>query len=235
MKEIIYCIDKDLSLQTSTLVIKIAKIGEETDSLKFQDKARPFFLPDLEKEISPQDKIALKFLIQEELKLQKAFTEKTLQLHTFHISPKFSLDALKLLGATRKLYFNKKNLSIDFYGKVPLSLEVDTNSDGQIKVFGKFTLNDQVVDISVCDFLFVGPPHFLIKGILLKFIDTDISSKELTKLVQHPLSYTAKEIEEMQEDLEIPIKILDKAKYHLNKDPIPFLVLKDNLSISDLN
>lgn len=228
MKEYIYTINKDSS---SSLVIEICQLDE--DCLKFQDKVRPLFFRDLEKSISSFEKNALKFLIQEELKFQKnQFTENTLPLKFFHLSKSVVLEGLKLLSLAGKLYFNKKKLVVDLYGKTPLFLQVATNSDGHIEVSGKLTLNDKISDLSECDFLFIGAPHFFIKGIVLKLIDSDISSNELRKLKANPLSYTAEEIKELQEahamnPKEPKICIETSAKYRLEKDPLPYLVLKD--------
>jgi SNF2 family DNA or RNA helicase len=236
MKEIAYIIDKDLSIKKSQLVIKIAlKIGYD---IKADDKSAPFFRPQIEKLLTPLDKLALQQLIQEELSFQKKvygkiIKEDAISLEALHISQAQSIHALKLMAATGKLYFNGKAIAADFYGKTDFHYAVESDSDGKLIVTGKLTWKTGECLLKDCDLLLPGIPHFLIKGIFLKLISTDVSWKELCRS-NSSLAYSNADIQELQEaheedNKEPAVFFNDQSKFiqESQKDPLPYLVLTD--------
>lgn len=238
MKEIAYVIDKDQSLKNSNLVIRIIDAEREGYYLKIHDKTRPLFVKEIEKLLTPLDKLALSFLIQEEIKFQKKTSnkivrEETLPLNSLNILSTQANAALKLMAATGKLYFKDKPLAADFYGKTDFSYSVESLENGEISVSGILKWNGNECNLSECDFICPGNPHFFIKGIVLKMIGTDVTWKELSRLMQG-FKYLAKDIKELQEahaenpdEPVVNFRAHAKVRLEQTADPLPYLVLKD--------
>jgi SNF2 family DNA or RNA helicase len=236
MKEIAYVIDKDLSIKSSQLVIKIhLKNGFD---LIADDKSAHYFRPELEKLLTSLDKLALNHLIQEEINFQKKTTNKIIRedavsLKCLHISPIQSIQALKLMAATGKLYFNGKTLAADFYGKTDFSYVIEPDNTGKLCVFGKIEWKNGECFVQDCDLTLPGNPHFMIKGIFLRLINSTVTWRELTRLLSGK-DYTREDIKELQEaheiDAEEPkVVFITQAKIFqdVSQDPTPYLVLKD--------
>lgn len=101
--------------------------------------------------------------------------------------------ALKLLAATGQLYLNGKNLVIDLFAKTKFYYAVTPPKvEGRIEASGKeFGLNE-------CDFICAGPPHFFVKGIVLKFIGGEISWKGLLGVLQEKVTE-----DDLEDDVEV--------------------------------
>lgn len=210
MKEIAYIIDKEQSLKNSTLALRIVYAEKIGSYLELDDTKRSLYVKEIEKILTPLDKLACSFLISEEIKFQKKtagkiLKEETTPLNSLNISNAESIQALKLMAATGKLYFNGKLLASDFYGKAIFSYLVETNEKSEIAVSGLLKWKDNECSISVCDFIGCGSPHFFIKGILLKMIGTDVTWKELVRLRGGSVAFTAEEIKDLQDARETPI------------------------------
>jgi len=235
MKEIAYTIDPIQSEQSKTLTIKIVEAEREGYYLNFSDKIRPLFRQDLEKIATAQDKLVLPYLIDEEFKFQKKTMNKspnptTTPLNHIHTPYAQSLQTLKLLAATGKLYFNGRQLAVDFYGKTTFSYVVSQ----AFEVAGVFHAGKEEFPLDACDFICQGPPHWLIKGISLKILSTDIAFKDLKKVYKSQAIFKAAEIKELEEahteNNEEPALIyLGRAQNAIKTqmEALPLLMLKD--------
>ena len=168
---------------------------------------------------------AVRFLLQEELKYQqklkgRAFREASVSAQISHIPYSRTVTALKLLAATGQLYFNERNLVCDFFSKTSLYYRVESQ-----QVEARLQTLDQDFALSSCDFLCGGQPHWYIKGIFLKMIQTEVSWNELKKAFQGKLSLT--DIDNDPEDPLAPKIVRIGATTPPKQDPLPQLVLKD--------
>ncbi len=216
MKEIAYLIDPILSEKEKGLAIFITEADKEGYYLKLADKPRSLSISEIQKLSSPLDKQVLAFFVQKD----KSF---------FFANAKQSLQALKLLAATGKLFFNGKQLVADVYSTVPFFFEVDSNLDGQVKVTKKVQLKDQALDLASCDFLGQGSPHWFIKGMSLRLIGSDVSWKDLKKE-----NFTLEDIKDLveahRENKDEPSVIFQnyaEERVKQKSEPLPLLILKD--------
>jgi len=239
MREIAYIIDKEQSLKNSALTIRIVYAERDGYYLNLNDTRQELYIKEIEKILTVQDKLALQFLISEEIKFQKKTANKILKeerilLNSLKVSSNQSIQALKLMAATGKLHFNGKVLAADFYGKTDFNYFVETEDNGEIKVSGLLKWKGGECTLTECDFIAAGPPHFFIKGILLKMIGTSVTWKELSRLKTVSHKYTAGDIKDLQDakdqDSEEPALYFAKNSKLIIKEvqePHPFLILKD--------
>jgi superfamily II DNA or RNA helicase len=161
-----------------------------------------------------EDLLAVAFLVE------KNQNTPSLQYRAVYLPYSQTLPALKLLAATGRLYFNKKPIVCDFYGKNPLYYRLEEDSEG-IKIFARVKTSLHDFELNACDFICPGPPPWFIRDISLKLFDT--SWNELKAALKGNLTY-----EDIQDD---PDKILftgnTKEKLKHSKGPFPLLLLKD--------
>lgn len=228
-QEFIYSIDKILTEKCELLVVNIL-LGEK-NHLSFTPYATqpPLTHERLNALASPKDASLITFLINEEANYLKrefgrSIDRKHTPLNTFHISPKETFQALKLFAINGKLHFNQKSIVIDLYGKTDFYYSVD---DSQ-KVSAYIKINDNDFLISTCDFVAKGPPRFIIKGISLKIISTDVPWKDLKGSFEGKFRPIHDLIDEANDDPEAP-KVVVNTPIHIpiNREPLPVLVLTD--------
>ena len=87
--------------------------------------------------------------------------------------------ALKLLAAMGQLYLNGKNLVIDLFAKTKFYYSIDYP-----KVSGRIVAGEKEFGLEECDFVCAGRPHWFVRGIVLKFLGTDIAWKHLQAVLQ---------------------------------------------------
>lgn len=210
MAELIYTIDKTLSKQNQALVLTIEEA--EIDGMTYRALSQKPLTEERLKKSSP----LATFLIS----LQKGKTHD----NTVTIPYPQTFQALKLLAATGKLYFNHKQVIADLYGRAELFYRVTSSGlEGVIKTISQeFLLN-------TCDFICGGPPHWFIKGMSLKFLSTSLSYKDFTGIVEGRFRPISELEEEAFLDPEAPrVIFLDRDYIDPNKkDPLPILILKD--------
>lgn len=231
MQELIYQIEKTLSDQAKALVIKLIPAKKQDYAFLFPSSST-LTKGQILKLAKASDREALDFLFEEEAVYQKeALKKKEKQPFsddTVHISHRKTIKALKLLAATGRLCFNQRVLACDFFGKVDFVYFASADSlSGRLKVDGQPDL-----DIQQCDFLCGGPPHWYIKGIMLRLIATDISWKKLKEAQEGLLKREDLPLflEEQQEE-NSPQVVLEKD-FHTDippaaPSPLPILRLKD--------
>lgn len=237
MTEIRYTIDPKESDETQTLALCLIEYPEAS--------SRPLMRSVLYK-LSPQDKEVLDLLIQSELDFQKQMKGRAPPADAFsfalvHIKPSSVLEVLKQVGATGKLYFGNKQLTPDLYGRAEFYYQAVASINGALEINGHFKWRETDIPLKDCDWIGIGKPAWFIRGISLKILSTDISSKELKKLYYQPtilLEGVAKQqfLESLDpEDPESPRLILtgqESQDFHKNLEPFPLLLLKDRVGAS---
>jgi len=233
MKEFAYIIDPLAAQHEHALVIRVIDATREGNYLKLSNNIRHLSRQEIEKTSKTQDKQVLNFLFQEELHYQKTKPSSSDKLSAFRIAYPQTLKALKLLAATGKLYFKDKQLVVDFYSKTTFAYEVEITPT-VIKVEGLLTEGEKKLNLKEVDFLCGGPPQWYIKGILLKFITTDISWKALKAVYTQTALFTQETLRELkQAHLEFPEEpaVIFKGPNLSSElkeiEPLPVLMLKD--------
>lgn len=233
IKEFVYAIDPIASQRDKALVIHLIENASNGNYPKLSNNFRYISRQDIEKTKTAQDREALQFLFQEELKYQKKKLSPADRFSSFRIPHQETLRSLKLLAATGKLYFKDKQLVVDFYGKTTFAYEVETTSDA-IKVEGLLSDGEKVFNLRETDFICGGPPQWYIKGIVLKFISTDVSWKSLKSLFDDTVTFTKADIAELKEahlnypeEPAIIFKNLKPEAPLKEVEPLPVLMLKD--------
>lgn len=189
------------------------------------------------------DREALESLIQEEMAYQKQKTGKTPYLESFlckniHVSPKKSVSILQLLAAAKHVYYGGKALVIDLYSKVEFFYEGRLKGD-LLEITGHFRSQGNECALSEC--LTVGrgqPHHWFIKGVSLKFIQTEVAWSRLDELKRGPLilekglkqEFLSSLQDEDSPQLVMKEGSLEALAYHTQ--PLPVLQLKDRMGAS---
>lgn len=131
--------------------------------------------------------------------------------------PKVHETLMKLMG-TGKFFFGEKELVVDLFSKVEFYYHVN----GHGAVTGRLKFRDQDFDIRETQFLCQGPPHLFIKGIFLKFIDSNASWKELKQAYAGILT-----LESADETSRVVYEGNSQEILRQQESPLPILKLKD--------
>lgn len=241
MEELIYTIDHISSGQDDALLIKI-QVAKRDQFLFIPLEHQPPLTHDKLLSIaSPKDSTFLPFLINEENTYLKrtagrGIDRKLTSLHHIHVSPKETLQALKLLATTGKAHFKGRSLVIDLYSPAELFYSSDTG-DSIPHAIAWIKPGSQEIELTSCDFIGKGPPRFFIKGVQLKIFSTDISWKDLKLAFEGKSRPLHELIEEAAEDPEAPrVRCEGKISKRHMIEPLPILVLKDRLgAFAELN
>lgn len=177
------------------------------------------------------------------LKLEGQFTPKDTPFVTFmqqrglrqkeviHIPAKHAYDAFKALAAVGELYVNGKQLLVDLYGKSSVVYRV---REGGV-VSGEIHYNETVIplaEIALSDALGAGRPHWYLHGIVIRFIQTEISWSDLYQLAYTPQNITSRHLQEIvnDDDPESPKVMFERneqLKMETAAKPLPILRLHD--------
>lgn len=243
MSEFAYWIDPAESKKNGLLTIRLGQIERINSVLKPLAKPSSFTLTLLRQAKNPTDVEAIHFLIKEELQFQKGVTGRSphtesLSFQWMHVEQGQSIQALKLLAATQKLFFEQKHLVADFFAKVEFYYQVERLDSNRVKVSGHLKWRDQTTPLTDCEWVGPGKPHWFIKGVSLRTISTHVNWKALKYAYEHPHwilegPQIASFLEEFEEDdLDTPqIVVIGGSKEDLYQStaPLPILVLKDRV------
>lgn len=210
MNEIAYLVDKDESEKLNLLVIKLTLAQRKDFSLKFASQTPT--LSQWQKLATAKDKDPLKILQLKDVKYDQS---------SLKIPYSQSIQALKLLAASGKLFFQKKQLVCDFYTPVEFYYLVKDNS-----VTGMLKFSDQEYDLTTCDFICGGSAPWFIKGNMLKLIKTDVSWKDLKQLHKDKSYFSLGDLEAI-EDVRIVHADQSLESLKQSQQPFPLLLLKD--------
>ena len=191
-----YHIEKSLSEKEKALVLRIG------------NEITPISLGALRKLAGPRDGALLDFLFK---------GKPSDNCRYCRIPYPQTEQALKLLAAAGQLYFNSKNLVCDLFAKTKFYYSIDFP-----KVSGRIEMSKEDVDLSAVDFVCAGPPHWFVKGIVLKFIGSDISWKALQAILQGKAS-----ADDLEEDIEVRFVGNSQALLAHTQQPLPILKLTD--------
>ena len=241
MNEITYIIDQRASEVNHALCLQIVEAEKKGFTLEPLASKRPLTRAILAKLANEKDREALELLLKEEhLFLKKAGKIVNETGHSFHqvrINYNQSLQALKLLAATGKLYFNGKQLVADLFGKVDISFHLEQSDNDDILVSSKLKTMHDEFDSRQCDWMCPGQPHWFIRGISLKLISTDLPWKYLKRAYDpSPWILNKRDLPDFLEsfteitDGKAPKVIYSETIKHLlqrGPEPLPTLMLKD--------
>lgn len=137
-----------------------------------------------------------------------------------------SLETLKLLAASGKLCFQKRQLACDFFGvnTCYFNIGVDLAVEGRLKG------NGWDISVKECDLIGAGPPHWFIKGISLRLIETKISWNDLQECLKDKPQFSRDQLQELMEDEDGPklcFKDGSDIVLKMQQDPLPLLKLND--------
>ncbi|MBA3957822.1 MAG: DEAD/DEAH box helicase [Parachlamydiaceae bacterium] len=234
MPELAFCIEKNQSDSTNCFVLNIAFVERSGTTLTFKNTPNPLPLKLLQTQIQEKEIPLLTWLIQEELKFQRkqgiSVTESSASFHTIHIPYAQSNQALKLLAPTNKLCFQQRPLVVNLFSKRELYYIVD-NSAEALTVRSYIKDPQQDFELTSCDYICQGSPHWFVKGILLQMLHTDISWSELKQAYKDPSTLSLKELQEnAKEDKEAPQLVFkgnSQAVMQHQASPLPILILAD--------
>lgn len=221
MSEIIYQIDKDLSLQNECLVIKIEEAERAGSGLLRPNSLRPLTRKTIDGLADQRERELLQLLM----------SQKELGSFFFQVSYSAQFSMIKLLAATGKLYFQDRQLMVDIFSKNHFCYRI--SQKGSIfAVRGKIKTDDSEIDVHECDLLCDGNPLWFIKGPFLKIIATDVAWKEIKKtLNKEPwLIESLGEFIERNKDPDpnAPQILIDEGIEDTKQiEPFPLLFLKD--------
>ncbi len=205
MPEITYHIDKVESEKSGVLAIQLLDDAKTPiNRLRWQQQA------------TPRDKDPLRVLTLKDVKFDNSHLK---------IPYSQSVQALKLLAASGKFFFQQKQLICDFFTPVEFYYFVKNNN-----VTGMLKFLDQEFELTACDFICSGSSAWFIKGSLLKLIHTDVSWKDLKQLYLDSSKFSLKNLQDFNLDPSSPRIVygdnsLEKMKHE--QQPFPLLILKD--------
>lgn len=165
-----------------------------------------------------KDLDAVKFLIQEEMKISNNRSDSA-PFNQVRVPFKRSSDALKLLGATGNLFFKGKKLFVDPFTRLKLSFEVDEMVKGVVHVGSKS------FDLASCDAVFPGDLAWIIRDNTVQLFAEDTEWRLLQLLYPLPKPLTKKVAEELEDCKDVVWK--KKPEELPAVEPLPFLILKD--------
>lgn len=215
MIEIVYVIDKVESEKLGLLAVKLLEAKRNGFGFDFNSKDS-VTLSRWQQLATAKEKDALRIVTLKDVKIDNSYLK---------IPYSQSIQALKLLAASGKLFFQQKQLICDFFTQVEFYYLVKNRC-----VYGMLKFLDQEFELSSCDFICSGSNPWFIKGSLLKLVHTEISWKDFKQLYTDPSKFSITHLEDAEQDPSSPrIVFVDNSfeelKHH--QQPFPLLLLKD--------
>lgn len=212
MTEIAYFIDKNESEKGNCLAVKLVEAEKEGYTYSFKESKNLITTSRWQQLATAKDKDALRILSLKSMKIDSSYVK---------IPYSESIQALKWLAASGKVYFNQKQLVCDFFSKVEFYYLVENKI-----VSGRLKTSDQDFDLRDCDFISAGSKQWFIKGQVLKLIQTEVSWTDLKKLYYNPEKFKT---EDLLDETDIPVIYQDNSLEQIKQTqkPVPFLILKD--------
>ncbi|KIC76865.1 putative ATP-dependent helicase YwqA [Neochlamydia sp. TUME1] len=221
MPEIAYSIDQSASEKEGLLAVALLEIQHEGFNITLRSFNSPATTTRWSQWATSKDKDPQRILTLRDAKLENGYLK---------IPYSQSIQALKLLAASGKLFYKGKKLICDFFTPVEFYYRIhDQKAQGMLKYL------DQEFNLSACDFICRGSNHWFIKGNILKLIHTEITWKELKQIYQEPLEFSLSCLLESRKTVDADVESLARIVYTDNKQehdqqaqqPLPLLTLKD--------
>lgn len=176
MKEIAYNILPPSSENGYQLCLSLIEVKKELYTF---DIIQPLSLQSLDERFlskhSPTDREILKFLLP--------FREG----NQLTIPLRKTEEVLKKIEATQKLFFQDRQLIVDLFGKVDLYYVVHLLDHSSLKVEAYLRWNSKESSLSSCDAIGQGNPCWFIKGMQLKWVQTEELWKDLIPFIAGPV------------------------------------------------
>jgi len=228
MDELIYTIAKQETAEQDYLIIRLPQSGLTIAQWRT-------------KGLTSADKEILALLLKEEAAFQQKLTKRvphleTMPINKIHVSSSQSLPVLERLAQTHRLYFEHKQLVLDFYTPVHFYYQGQVVQNQSLSITARLKWRDTDIALSECSAMGPGSSPWFIKGIALKVITTSINWKQLKNIYTHaPLllegpQKTAflEEIEEEDEDgPQLILSNTSLSELKQSHPPLPLLILKD--------
>src|SRR6267154_872982 len=107
---------------------------------------------------SASEKNALEFLIKEQNR-----TSNKANLDCVHVAPERAFHALKLLGATGRVFFQGKKVVIDPFTSFDFYFEADRQNPENVLVKGFWKLGNQKGALHECEWVVPADPSWILK------------------------------------------------------------------------
>lgn len=234
MPEVAYCIDKSLSEENRVLALSVEQVEKEGFHYHFLQKPLSLDLVSLKKRVHEKDFTLLKWLMEEE---KKGSSKRSGSLsikkpaHVIFIPYSQSIASLKQIASTGKLFLQQKHLVVNLLKKNTLSVLVESDSEGKIKLSSHIRCAQQEFDLRESSFICGGNPSWFIKGISLETFPEGIPWNLLKQLYTAPHEISNEELLELSQDdsgvLNVVFKGHSKEILQCNQNPTPILMLKD--------
>jgi SNF2 family DNA or RNA helicase len=170
------------------------------------------------------EKRALEFLIKE----KGRDSPKNPSGDSFSVAPERSFEALKLLGATGRLFYKGKKVVVDPFTSFDFYFEADRQSSEKMLIKGCWKLGNQCGALHECEWVMVGDPSWIFKDGIIRAFKEEISSRWIKLALLGPSVLRGPELSEFLTRTEEEIRIEWKSGNALTlADPIPLLVLAD--------
>ncbi len=239
MRELAYTIEKKESLKCDALTIAIHEVEKQSSgTLVWNGTHRNLYQDVLQRLATGAEQSLITLLVQHEMRFSRdqglRTSTETAPYNKIHIPWAQSVDVLKRLAITGKLYFNNKRLVCDFFGDYALEYVATQTPDGGLAIAGMITSPKESWDIRECDFTGQGPPHWVIKGICLRVLKGGLHWKWIQQVSQEaPLLYTPAKVQQLIDTLEDnddssapKLKMATPYQEVIAKAPEPFPILK---------
>ena len=147
-----------------------------------------------------------------------------------------ALKALQRYADKGALVFNQKELAADFYVPIETYIKFETAENHRIQISTRIRWRRGDFALADCDFLFQGPPHWIIMGSALKIL-ADYPSKHLYFTPFFLSAQEASHLAAELADVEVKVELAPEVAQQLDvgADPVPCLRLTDRWgSFADL-
>ncbi|MDF2576873.1 MAG: rapA [Chlamydiales bacterium] len=241
--EIVYQIETSHKELPGTLVIRVEVVDHIKPVLTNTSSSKNYSKEQLMKLATESDKEALKDLCLIVAK-QSRMTHKAEHYDYIVVPNKGSLELLKTLAATGKLYSDNKKLVCDFFKPAPLKciLNLIQRDPLVFEIKGCLELRQGDVALDDCHYLGKGESPWFIQGMLLRTLSDDLQwewlevllSVEARKWDQSKVERYLEQYEDEKESIGYQLIISEDAERFLHAAPqiLPKLILKDRVGAS---
>lgn len=226
-KEFVFTIDPS---GQKSLLIRIAEVEREDGKLKWKNR-RKLYKDELLQGAAGSSLEAFKILLEEKMRKLRSLGRResleTLDASEVEIESKRSIETLKILAGTGKLYFERVPIALNLFSNLKIRYFVCREKQGStIQILAKLISPSQEFDIDECDFVFFSKPYWVIHKGCLKCINENVLGKWMTRaFLESPFKLTSKDALEFYE--EVGKENIEGDCSFSIPDPLPVLVLSD--------
>lgn len=172
---------------------------------------------------TPGEKSALELLLKEQGKLPMPPL-----LERFCVSADRSFEALKLLGATGRVFFKGKKVVIDPFTSYDFYYEGDRLAPDKAQFFGRYKIGSQSGRLEECELVFAADPSWVIKDGIIRAVKEEISGKWVRQAAGGAFTLEGRALAQFLDMAEDEVLIEWKAGEAVSAlDPMPILLLAD--------